>query len=92
MRKGVAVGYVIALILGIVVITLIGVWFATTGGKFSSASTETICRTKAVEFCARFPSGTPTDWNTVRGDLVCDLLKLGIKATEDKPNCLIVQK
>ena len=51
MRKGVAVGYVIALILGIVVIALIGVLLAVTGGKFSGQSAATQCNTDKIQWC-----------------------------------------
>ena len=47
MRKGVAVGYIIALILGVAVIALIGVWLVMSGGKFSKSSIELECK-KAI--------------------------------------------
>lgn len=58
MRKAVAVPYVIALILGVAVIGLIGIWIATTGGKFGGQSTKTICDNKFVAYCVTNPSGT----------------------------------
>ena len=90
MRKGVAVPYVIALILGVAVIALLGIWFVTTGGKFSTESASTLCRSKALEFCTRFLGSdhTVANWDTVRGSLTCDLGKIGIKhATENRPDC-----
>lgn len=56
MRKGVAVPYVIALILGVAVIALIGIWFVMSGGKFSKQSFETLCQSKIVVYCNKLIS------------------------------------
>ena len=89
MRKAVAVPYVIALILGVAVIALIGIWFVTSGGKFTKESISTECRSKAVEFCTRYPTGGVSEWGIVKGaPLSCDLTSLGIKSPSgDYPDC-----
>jgi len=49
--RGVAVPYIIALILGVAVIGLVGYWFATSGGKFGGQSAKTICDNKFLQWC-----------------------------------------
>ncbi len=53
MRKAVAVPYVIALILGVAVIALIGIWVVMSGGKLGKQSLETQCQAKALEICIK---------------------------------------
>ncbi len=60
--KAVAIPYVIALILGVAVIALIGIWFVTSGGKFGSQSAVTLCDNKFLAFCVTNPSGEWTDF------------------------------
>lgn len=55
--RGVAVPYVIALILGVAVIGLVGFWFASSGGKFSGQSSKTICNNKFLQWCITNPGG-----------------------------------
>ena len=43
MKKAVAIPYVIALILGVVVVALMGYWFVAQGGKTISAGTQAEC-------------------------------------------------
>jgi len=57
MRKAVAVPYVIALILGVAVIALIGVWFIMSGGKFGKSSTEIECKSAISIYCSKLVSG-----------------------------------
>lgn len=49
--RGVAVPYIIALILGVAVIGLIGYWFVVQGGKFGGQSAKTICDNKFLQWC-----------------------------------------
>lgn len=49
--RGVAVPYIIALILGVAVIRLVGYWFTASGGKFSGQSAKTICDNKFLQWC-----------------------------------------
>jgi len=60
MRKAVAVPYVIALILGVAVIALIGIWFVMAGGKFSKSSAELECK-KAIAIACVKSIGVPGD-------------------------------
>jgi len=56
-RKGIAVPYIIALILGIAVVALLGYWFFVLGGSFSTEASLTECQTKMRTFCLSY-SGT----------------------------------
>lgn len=58
MRKAVAVPYVIALILGVAVIALLGIWFVITGGRFSGQSSDTYCQGQQVEYCTKWVSSS----------------------------------
>ncbi|MBI1979118.1 MAG: hypothetical protein HYS62_03630 [Candidatus Aenigmarchaeota archaeon] len=60
MRKAVAVPYIIALVLGVGVIALLGIWFVMTGGKFTKQSTETECKNAISIFCSKLISGIPS--------------------------------
>lgn len=51
MRKGVAIHYIIMLILGVGVIGLVGFWFSNTGGKFGGQNIKTICDNKFLQWC-----------------------------------------
>lgn len=64
MPKGVAVPYVIALILGVAVIALIGIWFVTSGGKFGGQATTTSCDNKFGVYCITNPSKSYTDFTS----------------------------
>jgi hypothetical protein len=57
MRKGVAVPYIIALILGIAVVALVGYWFFVIGGGLPGQAGETQCRAKLSMYCNAW-SGT----------------------------------
>lgn len=50
-RKGVAVRYIIALILGIAAVGLLGYWFFVLGGKLGGEAVTTECRAKQVSYC-----------------------------------------
>jgi hypothetical protein len=54
MRKGVAVPYIIALILGIVVIGLLGYWFFVLGGQAGGTATSQGCNTKIASWCQQW--------------------------------------
>ncbi len=54
MKKGIAVPYIIALILGIVVVALLGYWFFILGGTFTGRASITECQTKLSTYCAAF--------------------------------------
>lgn len=63
MRKGVAIPYVIALVLGVGVIALLGIWFVVTGGRFSGAASDTYCQGQQVEYCTKWTAtGTVPTW------------------------------
>lgn len=51
MNKGIAVPYIIALILGIVVVALLGYWFFVLGGQFGGRASLTECQGKLNLYC-----------------------------------------
>ena len=60
-QKGVAVPYIIAIVLGIVVIGLIGYWLFISGGNFGTTSANTQCKEKLLIYCTKlFSSGSAT--------------------------------
>ena len=50
--KGIAVPYIIALILGIAVISLIGYWFFVLGGELPKNAKKTECTAFRTQWCA----------------------------------------
>ena len=68
MRKGIAVPYIIALILGIVVVALLGYWFFVLGGSFTGKASLTECQTKLSEYCFEFAAaGYPASYAAFTG-------------------------
>lgn len=63
--KGVAIPYVIALVLGIVVIGLIGYWFISQGGKTIVTGSKAECDTKTASYCLAWKNSFPNkpQWN-----------------------------
>ena len=58
MQKAVAVPYVIALILGVAVVGLVGIWLVMSGGKFTGQSLESSCQSKALQICSKQITGS----------------------------------
>jgi hypothetical protein len=54
MPKGVAVPYIIAIILGIVVIALLGYWLFVLGGHVGGVGTEQTCGAKKIAWCQQW--------------------------------------
>jgi hypothetical protein len=52
MRKAVAIPYIIALIIGIVVVAVLAYWLISSGGKGSDVGKEAECTARKTEFCA----------------------------------------
>lgn len=72
MKKGIAIPYIIALILGIAVVGLIGYWFFILGGRIPGEATMSSCQTKVTTWCSEwartgeFPyerDVNPKDWD-----------------------------
>lgn len=88
MIKGIAVPYVIALILGIAIVGIVGYWFVGSGGKFSGASQSVYCQNKVVEHCTRILAGASGSFPTECGSPL-DLEKckgvLGIAPSGSSP-------
>jgi len=49
--KGVAVPYIIALILGMAAVALLGYWFFVLGGRIGGESITAECQAKQIPFC-----------------------------------------
>ena len=71
MRKGaVPIPYLIAIILGVVVIALLGYWFFVTGGSLSASITKGECDNKLMIYCIEWSSNNYVevpdfgDWST----------------------------
>lgn len=67
MKKGIAVPYIIALILGIAVLALIGYWFFVLGGRIPGEATATWCQTKQNTWCGHWAqtAGFPSEgWDS----------------------------
>lgn len=85
MKKGVAVPYIVALLLAVGVIGLVGYWFVASGGKFGSSATEQDCRTKLSEWCAVWGSTNGYGTDTVTGDPKSPIKKFGTSGAS--PEC-----
>ncbi len=62
MKKGVAIPYIIALILGIVVVGVIGYWFFILSGGGGGKATEAECNVKASNWCRTWANSA---WTSV---------------------------
>lgn len=51
MRKAVAIPYVIALVLGIIVVVALAYWFISSGSKGSNIGKDAECVARKTEFC-----------------------------------------
>lgn len=58
------VPYIIALILGVIVVAVLAYWFISSGGKGAAIGKEAECTARKVEFCA---SKTSEAWQKVIG-------------------------
>lgn len=53
MRKGaIPIEYIIAIILGIIVVGVLGYWFFVLGGRLPGQATETWCRARENQYCS----------------------------------------
>lgn len=60
--KAVAVPYLVALILAVIILGVIGYWFLTSAGKGGGIANESFCRARLLQFCSdlrtkKIPSG-----------------------------------
>ncbi|MBI1978652.1 MAG: hypothetical protein HYS62_01160 [Candidatus Aenigmarchaeota archaeon] len=62
MKKAVAIPYVIALILGIIVVGILGYWFVSQGGKTIGSGSAAECETLKFNYCKGF-----VQWDTKCG-------------------------
>ena len=71
-QKGVAVPYIIAIVLGIVVIGLIGYWLFILGGGLGTKTIQTECNGKLLSWCTKRLTDASLAWtddscNTILG-------------------------
>ncbi len=70
-KKGIAIPYIIALILGIIVVGVIGYWFFATTGTGGGSAAVANCNAKKLQWCNEWtktgfqtsPSGTLGTWD-----------------------------
>lgn len=60
MKKAVAIPYIIALIIGVIVVAVLAYWFISSGGKGIDIGKEAECTARKTEYCA---SQTADVWN-----------------------------
>lgn len=73
------VPYIIALIIGVVVVAVLAYWFVSSGGKGSTVGKEAECTARKAEFCA---TQTSEVWNKMVN--ICGDKKFGIRTETDK--------
>ncbi len=79
MKKAVAIQYIIALILGVVVVALLAYWFISTGGKGGNVGKDAECAARKTEYCA---VQIPDKLNKISGTDGCDAKWTGCKVYE----------
>lgn len=63
MKKGVAIPYIVAILLGIAVIGLIGFWLFKSTGIFGTKAVEQTCRNNFLKWCQDwFADGYSKEW------------------------------
>ncbi|MBI2005326.1 MAG: hypothetical protein HYS80_01015 [Candidatus Aenigmarchaeota archaeon] len=86
MMKGVAIPYVIALILGVVVIGILGYWFVSYGGSAIGTGTQAECDASDFNYCKGFVK----TWDTKCGEPNCGEIspaKCGNTIKEEEEQC-----
>ena len=67
MKKGVAIPYIIAILLGVAVIGLVGYWLFVSGGKLGGGVTRASCESDQLKYCQQWSQtnylGTRPDFN-----------------------------
>ena len=82
-RKAVAIPYVIALILGLIVIAILAYWFINQSGKATNVGTSAECQAKAFSYCVQWQvkgDGTGPTFNWDK----CSKEEAGYKDKKDK--------
>lgn len=67
MRKGVAVPYIVGIVLAIIVIAVVGFFFISNAGKVSQTGSGVECTAKKVQYCSSQSASDLTDLNKVCG-------------------------
>ena len=76
MKKAVAIPYVIALIIGVIVVTVLAYWFVSSAGKGTGVGKEAECTARKAEWCITQTSTAETaadkvclgDWKSKRAE------------------------
>ncbi len=58
MKKGVAIPYIIALIIGVIVVAVLAYWLISTGGKGNKFGDDALCTSRKTEYCTTQNSDT----------------------------------
>ena len=87
--KGIAIPYIIAIILGVAVIGLIGYWLFVSGGQFGKGVGEQNCQSDVTQFCNRVVSGLASIENWVQ-TTNCKGVNKYPDATLEPENCAAV--
>lgn len=87
MRKGaLPIPYIIALIIGVIVVAVLAYWFISSSGKGTGIGTEAECRGRVLEWCITKSSADQTKANEV-----CSSIKgFGTTTDWDKFCCKVI--
>ncbi len=72
MKKGVAVPYIIAILLGVGVIGLVGYWLFVSGGQFSGSTATTACRSAQLQYCNQLINNPGIKWDSASAPKGCN--------------------
>lgn len=75
MKKGIAVPYIIAIMLGVAVIGFIGYWLFISSGKFGTGAASQQCKTDFIKACQEWASTgytSPADRPDYKGVFLAD--------------------
>ncbi len=68
MRKAVAIPYIIALVLGVIIIALVGYFLFGQFGKTSTVGKDAECQSKLLQYCMKWISNDRTCSDSTRPD------------------------
>jgi len=91
MNKGVAIPYIIAVLLGIAVVAIIGYWFFFLGGSLGGEVSSADCQRKLVTFCSVWQlsgysgTGPSGGWTTYAKG--CSEIGIPSGGNVDSPTC-----
>lgn len=78
-KAAMPVPYIIALIIGVIVVAVLAYWFISSGGKGASVGKEAECTARKVEYCA---TQTSEVWNKMAN--ICGVKKFDVRTETTK--------